>query len=137
MPNKRKERPYISVNVPREWEKHLNDALETPEVLKGLELSGKDRKASSLGVWIIEQWLINHTQFRFEHFNTFENYATIKDKKFPNSLFDIYPKEEGTLWCENCDSTECDHVKYALTVPEIIEPLRKKGWKHTGEEGER
>jgi len=119
------------VNVPREWEQFLNEALELPEVLKGLELSGRDRKPSSLGVWIIEQWLINKTRFRFEHFNTFENYATIKDKKFPNRLYDIYPKDDGQLWCENCDSTDCEHVKFARTVPEIIEPLRKKGWKES------
>ena len=129
MPNK-KTRPYISVNVPREWEPFLNEALEFPEVLKGLEVSQRDRLPSSLGVWIIEQWLIENTQFRFEHFNTFENYATIKDKKEPNRLFDVYPKNDGKLWCENCDSIECEHVKYALTVPKVVESLRKKGWKY-------
>lgn len=133
LPKKKKERPYVSVNVPREWEQFLNEALETPEVLKGLELSGKDRKASSLGVWIIEQWLINNTTFRFEHFNTFENYATIKDKKVPNRLFDIYPKNDDKLWCENCDSLDCEHVKYTLTIRKVVETLHERGWNHREE----
>lgn len=30
------------------------------------------------------------------------------------------------LWCTYCESTECDHVKFARTVLGIMEPLKKK-----------
>lgn len=126
----RKPRGYVSVNVPKDRETYLEEALEFPEIQKELELANRDRKASSLGVWIIDRWLIENTSFRFEHFNTYEDHATIKDKKAPERLIDIYPKEDGALWCEHCESTDCEHVKYALTIPEIVEPLKKRGWKY-------
>ena len=121
-------RKYIAVNVPRAWEKHLNEVLELPEIQKALEISHRDKKPSSLGVWIIEQFLIEKTSLRFEHFNTYQNHATLKDKREPNRLFDIYPRNQGELWCENCDSIDCEHVKFALTILEITEPLEKAGW---------
>lgn len=67
-----------------------------------------------------------------EHFNTYEDHATIRDHKL-GLYIDIYPKPDGTLWCEHCESTKCEHIRFALTVPEIIEPLKKKGWKYKGE----
>lgn len=68
---------------------------------------------------------------RFEYFNTYEGHATIRDKKL-GLYVDLYPQENGTLLCKHCESTGCEHVEFALTVPEIIEPLEKKGWKYEG-----
>jgi len=65
---------------------------------------------------------------RFKHINTYEDHATIEDKKA--GIIDIYPKEDGTLYCEHCDKTNCEHVKFALTVPKIMKPLENRGWKH-------
>lgn len=127
---KKVKRAYIDVNVPRGWEPYLNEALELPEVQKALEIASRDSKPSSLGVWIIEQWLIDKTNFRFEHFNTYEDHVTIKDKKFPNCLFDIFPKPNGQLSCQNCDSIDCEHVQYVLTLPDVMNDLEKKGWKY-------
>ena len=127
---KRKEkRDYIAVNVPRYWEPYLNELLELPEVQKGLKLNHFRTKYSGLGAWIIYQFLIQHTSFRFKHFNTYEDHATIEDKKL-RLFVDIYPKENGDLWCEECDSVDCVHVKHALKVPEIMKPLQEKGWQY-------
>jgi len=62
-----------------------------------------------------------------EHFNTYNDHATIRDHTL-GLYIDIYPRPEGELWCEHCESTKCEHIRFALT-----EPLKKKGWKHKGE----
>jgi hypothetical protein len=76
---------------------------------------------------------------RFSHINTYEDHATIADKKMGQDiegkrsprLIDIYVRksENNTLafWCEYCDSAKCEHVKYALTIPKVQEILREKG----------
>ena len=79
------------------------------------------RRAEELRVFMLSP--------RFEHFNTYEDHATIRDKKLGRYV-DIYPHRNGELWCENCESTDCEHVQYSLTVPKIVEPLKKQGWKH-------
>jgi len=123
------QRKYIDVNVSKkECERYLTEALNRPEIQKALAKSGKKTKVSSLGVWIIEQWLIENTNYRFKHFNTYETHATIWDRKLSLHI-DIYPRPEGKLWCEYCKDMSCEHVEFSLTVQEIIEPLRKQDWK--------
>lgn len=127
MTSRKKKREYIAVNVKREWEPFLAEALKLPEVQKGLELSQRKRLPSSLGVWIIEQWLIKKTSFRFKHFNTYGNHITILDRKL-GYYPDIYPKAEGKLQCDVCKSEDCEHIKYVLKNPEIMKKLIKEGW---------
>lgn len=68
---------------------------------------------------------------RFEHFNTYGDHATIRDNKL-GLYIDLYPQENGTILCKHCETTDCEHVKFALTVAEIIEPLEKHGWQYKG-----
>lgn len=73
-------------------------------------------------------YLLSHaTAPQFEHFNTNQDHATIHDRKL-GLYVDVYPRPEGKLYCSYCESTKCEHIRYALTVPEITGPLRKKGW---------
>jgi len=124
-----KKRKYIDVNIPREWEPFLNEAFDLPEVQKGLAITHRDLKPSSLGVWIIEQWLIDKTSFRFQHFNTYKEYITVIDKKLPNLYLDIYPKPDGKLWCKHDDSNDCVHVQWILRQSDLMQSLKQKGWK--------
>jgi hypothetical protein len=84
---------------------------------------------------------------RFSHLNTYENRVTVTDKKIGHDvegkrmprLIDVYIRETGNyefeFWCEYCDSTKCEHVKYVVSIPHItIEPLRKRGFKYIGED---
>jgi hypothetical protein len=43
-------------------------------------------------------------------------------------IIDVYFKPD-MAWCEHCDSTDCQHVKFALNIPEVQKILRNKGWK--------
>lgn len=122
-------RKYIAVNIPKEWEPHLNEALDIPLIQKQLTFASKQKLPSSLGVWIIEQWLIENTSFRFEHVNTFEDHITIMDRKFPMKLFDLYPRDDGSCWCEEDDSIDCVHVHFVLEQHKIMRQLEQRGWK--------
>lgn len=85
---------------------------------------------------------------RFRHFNTSEDHVTIMDKKIgwddkegkrQPRIIDVHARpvreHEYEFWCEYCDSKDCEHVAYVLSIPKItIEPLRRKGWKYAGKE---
>ncbi len=69
-----------------------------------------------------------------EHFNISENGVSILDRTLaddPTSrgrIIDVYFKPDK-VWCEYCESARCQHVKFALDLPEVQEILRVKGWK--------
>jgi hypothetical protein len=68
-----------------------------------------------------------------EHFNISEDGVrildrTLADKNSRGRIIDVYFKPDR-VWCEYCQSPACQHVKFALDLPEVQEILRKKGWK--------
>jgi hypothetical protein len=67
---------------------------------------------------------------RFEHFNKGPDGVKITDRKL-GKIADIYFKPEG-IFCELDQSDDCEHIDFALTIPEIktiIRKRRKEGWK--------
>jgi hypothetical protein len=72
-------------------------------------------------------------QPNFEHFNISEHGVrildrTLADKNSRGRIIDVYFKPDR-IWCDYCQSAACQHVKFALDLPEVQEILRKKGWK--------
>jgi hypothetical protein len=68
-----------------------------------------------------------------EHFNLSEHGVRILDRTLGNKtsrgrIIDVYFKPDN-VWCDDCRSSNCQHVKFALSLPEIQEILHKKGWK--------
>ncbi len=63
---------------------------------------------------------------RLEHFNFNEQGVMVLDRDL-NSIIQVH-FEPDKLWCEHCGS-ECRHIDFALSIPEVEEMLRKKGWK--------
>jgi hypothetical protein len=66
-----------------------------------------------------------------EHFTIDENCICILDRTIENGgsngrIIDVYFKLD-TVYCEHCDSTDCRHLKFALTIPKVQETLRQKG----------
>ena len=144
MPQKEKTKPYIDVNLPREWEYYLNELLERPDIKAKLELVGYTKTYSGLGKWIIRQYLLENTSFRFKHINTNLRYITIFDLKL-NRHTDVEVREkQKVLYCPLCEKTDCEHVKFVFKIPEIdemqgketdpdlikiLERIRKERWK--------
>jgi len=72
-------------------------------------------------------------QLPLEHFNLSENGIRILDRSLANEhsrgrIIDVYFKPDKVL-CEYCESTRCQHVKFALDLPEVQKILHTKGWK--------
>jgi hypothetical protein len=68
-----------------------------------------------------------------EHFNISENGVsildrTLADKTSRGHIIEVFFKPDK-VWCEYCESARCQHVKFALDLPEVQEILRVKGWK--------
>lgn len=61
-----------------------------------------------------------------EHFNIYEDHITLRDHRIGRYV-DIFARN-GTLWCEHCESSKCEHIEYALSDPEIAKVLEKRGW---------
>lgn len=69
-----------------------------------------------------------HHKPRFEHINTYEDHASILDRQLKTELA-IYFKDDGLVWCEYDEKKSCIHIDYILSLADVQEKLRKKGWK--------
>ena len=65
---------------------------------------------------------------RFEHINTYDDHITVKDNVL-NKNVDVYLKEDGLAYCNVCGLDDCQHIDYALGIPQVIRILNAKGWK--------
>jgi len=105
-----RKRQYIDVNVPRELEPYLNEALENPIIQKQLELSNCTKTHSGLGTWIIQEFLLENTSYRFRHLNTYKDHVTIIDNKIKR-VIQVYVKEillSLLSWfTNNCPTSLC------------------------------
>lgn len=61
-----------------------------------------------------------------EHFNLNESGIRILDRKL-NWIVDVDFKP-NKAWCSYCESEKCNHVKFALSIPDVQKILKKKGW---------
>ncbi|RLI28277.1 hypothetical protein DRO58_02505 [Candidatus Bathyarchaeota archaeon] len=74
----------------------------------------------------LEYYYLKHMGYQFEHFNVYEDHVTIWDHRI-NRLIDVYIRD-SKLVCEYCKDAGCEHVKFVLTIPKVIEALKKRGW---------
>ena len=67
---------------------------------------------------------------RFDHFNKSPEGVKITDRKI-GRIADIYFRPDG-IWCALDETNDCEHIDFALGLPEIqkiIRKRRKEGWK--------
>ena len=67
-----------------------------------------------------------------EHFNVDEEGIRILDRTLATKtasgrIIDVYFKPDS-VWCDYCQSSSCQHTKFALELPAVQEILSKKGW---------
>jgi len=67
-----------------------------------------------------------------EHFNVNEEGVRILDRTLATKtssgrIIDVYFKPD-LVWCDYCQSSSCQHTKFALKLPAVQEILNKKGW---------
>jgi len=71
-------------------------------------------------------------QLPLEHFNLSENGVRILDRSLANKhskgrIIDVYFKLDKVLG-EYCQSNNCKHVEFTLSLPEVRKILSEKGW---------
>jgi len=69
---------------------------------------------------------------QLEHFNISENGVRILDRSLGNGvskgrIVDVYFKPDRVT-CEYCQSTNCEHVEFALSIPKVRQILLQKDW---------
>lgn len=81
------------------------------------------RRAEALGI------LRYPARPRFEHFNVYEDHVTIIDNQAPKGQqwVDIWFRGDRPF-CEYCQESDCEHIRFALELPEVIQALKKHGW---------
>ena len=127
---KSKPSDHVTVKIPKE----LTDEMDKLIGALGFRSRGEIAKEA------IRQ-LLNHYKEslaspelpKIEHFNISENGVRILDRTLANGvsrgrIIDVYFKPDKA-WCEYCEATNCQHVKFALSIPEVQKILHKKGWK--------
>jgi Arc/MetJ-type ribon-helix-helix transcriptional regulator len=84
----------------------------------------------------IRNFLDEYTQVRrFAIRNHDENGVKVWDNELRMHA-DIQISPRG-IYCPLCDAHKCDHIRFALSQPDIREGIRKKGWPiDLGEGGE-
>ena len=77
---------------------------------------------------LISSWILENSRGlkRFSHINVYEDHATIMDRDL-DRLVDVY-FQNGKAWCEFCEEHDCDHTRYALSLPKVQKVLKKHGW---------
>jgi hypothetical protein len=61
-----------------------------------------------------------------EHFNVNQDHVTIIDHR-QRRFADVYFKA-NRVFCALCKAENCEHIRYALNIPKVVETLRKHGW---------
>jgi Arc/MetJ-type ribon-helix-helix transcriptional regulator len=132
MGNMKKSKPsdHVTVKIPKE----LTDEMDKLIGALGFRSRGEIAKEA------IRQ-LLNHYKEslaspelpKLEHFNISEEGVRILDRTLANGvsrgrIIDVYIKPNNA-WCEYCEATNCRHVKFALSIPEVQKILHEKGWK--------
>jgi hypothetical protein len=67
-----------------------------------------------------------------EHFNISEHGVRVLDRTLGNGvskgrIIDVYFKPDKIL-CEYCQTDNCRHVEFALSIPKVRKILIEKGW---------
>ena len=127
---KHKRSDHVTVKIPKE----LTDEMDKLIGALGFRSRGEIAKEA------IRQ-LLNHYKEslaspelpKLEHFNISEEGIRILDRTLANGvsrgrIIDVYIKPNNA-WCEYCEATNCRHVKFALSIPEVQKILHEKGWK--------
>jgi hypothetical protein len=75
----------------------------------------------------VNQWISNNPP-RFRILNHDSNLIRIKDNA-ENMVAEVIFSDPDRVFCSLCRKSKCIHVMYVLSQPDVIEELRKRGWR--------
>lgn len=113
---------HVTVKIPKDLVKEMDKLLGK----HGFRSRGEIAKEA------IRKLLANYEKVgkpTLQHFNLDEDGVRILDHDL-HLIVDIAFKPKG-VWCDYCQTNNCRHIQFALTVPEVQAVIRKKrgeGW---------
>lgn len=57
----------------------------------------------------------------------FEDRVVLRDAR-KDRIAEVFVRN-GQLYCNLCESSECVHTGYSLAIPEVVEGMKKKGYR--------
>jgi len=112
------------VSLPGEFAERLRREFERRKV----ELREKGiYSISSFVIHILNEWFMENPP-RLEIFNHDVNIVRVRDREL-NMIADVEFKMPDKVFCPLCRSPSCIHVRFALSQPDVVEDLRKRGWR--------
>ncbi|MEM3437241.1 MAG: ribbon-helix-helix domain-containing protein [Nitrososphaerales archaeon] len=116
---------WNKVNIPQEMLDLIDKYLKT-EMAKQRGLTSR----SDVAIEAIRKFLEREGMYtpkpRFEHLNTYEDHVKIWDNRLSRTA-SVYFKEDKVL-CDICESDECIHIGFALSIPEVVNALERHGY---------
>ncbi|NWG09600.1 MAG: hypothetical protein HXX80_04755 [Nitrososphaerales archaeon] len=116
---------WNKVNIPQEMLDLVDKYLQT-EMAKQKGLKSR----SDVAILAFRQFLEREGMYaskpRFEHLNTYEDHVKIWDNRL-DRVASVYFKEDNVL-CDICESDECVHLGFALSIPEVVNALERHGY---------
>lgn len=116
---------WNKVNIPQEMLDLIDKYLET-DMAKQRGLTSR----SDVAIESIKRFLEREGMYapkpRFEHLNAFEDHVKIWDNWLSRTAT-VYFKEDKVL-CDICESDECIHIGFALSIPEVVNALERHGY---------
>lgn len=126
----RKKPSYVTIKIPKE----LTDKVDRLVGKEGFTSRGEVAKVA------LRKLLDNYKDIIsvpvLVHFNLDEDGVKIRDLSLTTSnsphglIVDIAFKPKG-IWCGYCETNDCRHIQFALSVPAIQKVIRKRirdGW---------
>ncbi|MHC1624057.1 MAG: hypothetical protein ACXQTR_05655 [Candidatus Methanospirareceae archaeon] len=112
------------VSLPGEFKEKLRREFERRKI----ELREKGiYSMSSFVTHILNEWFEKNPP-RLEIVNHDVNIVRVRDRKL-NMVADVEFKMPDIAFCPVCRSNSCIHVRFALSQPDVVEDLRKRGWR--------
>ncbi len=121
-----KARPnWDKVNVPKQMSELVEKYLQT-EIAKQRGLKNKSDVATEGIKMLLERDGMYTQRPRFQHLNMYEDHVKVIDNDM-GRIASVYFKHRK-IFCDICDATECIHIDFTLTIPEVVKTLEEKGF---------
>ena len=111
---------WSGIRIPKGINELIEEYLKTEDARKR-GLTSKSDVATYALRRLLETEGMYPKRERFEHFNTFEDNVKVVDNVL-DRIATIYFKR-NRAYCDVCQTEECVHVDYALSIPKVVKIL--------------
>jgi len=116
--------PYRNVSIKRDFADEIERFIRTHRNLGYNSIAQFFEDASRRRLEQLQQTV---SRSRFEQINFDDNGTKILDREL-RRVADVVLKP-SSAYCKLDETNNCEHIRFALSLPEVHDIYRKKGWK--------